>query len=334
MNRRRTLLTALGSTLLAAPLATLAQPAPRVWRIGYIDFGSRQSTVSAGRLDALMKGLREVGYVEGKNLVFDARYAEGDAGRVDGFAAELVRQKVDLLLTLGSGASHAARRATLNMPAPIPVVVISSPDPVSEGFAKTLARPGGNMTGMSNGADDTVQKLVELLGAIAPKLSRIEVLTNPSNGAHASLMTSLQAAAKIKGKQVTAMSVSRAEEIDSRFAAMPRERINGVIILADAFLFQQRAQIAALALKQRLPSIYALAGYAEDGGLMNYGADNSDNFHRAAKFVDRIFKGTKPADLPFEQPLRYYLVINGKTAKALGLTLSHALLISADKVIE
>jgi len=330
MNRRRKLVVAFGAGALMAPFASFAQQPGKVWRIGYIDFGSRQSTLDSGRHGALIEGLRELGYVEGRNFVLEAHYADGDMDRVDGFAAELVRQKVDLILTLGSAASRAAQRAT----ATIPIVVISSPDPVREGFAASLARPGGNLTGMSNGADDTVQKLVELLIAAAPKLNRVAVLINPANGAHASLLSGVQAAARKTGKLVLPVSVRAPDEIQSRFATMARERADALIILADAFFFQQRTQIAALALKHRLASIYALAGYAEAGGLMNYGSDNTDNFRRAGVFVDKLLKGAKPGELPFEQPVRYYLVINRKTAKALGLTIPQSLLISADKVIE
>lgn len=330
MRRRRAWLAVLGAGALAVPFRSLAQQAARVWRIGYIDFGSRQSTLDSGRYAALLQGLRERGYVEGGNLLLEARYADGKADRVDGFAAELVRLKVDLILTLGSAASRAAQHATTS----IPIVVISSPDPVREGFAASLARPGANLTGMSNGADDTVQKLVELLIGAAPRVKHIAVLTNPANGAHASLLASLKAAARQTGKQATQVNVSKAEEIDTRFAGMTRERIDAVIILADAFLFQQRAQIAALALKHRMPSIYALAGYAEVGGLMSYGADNADNFRRAGVFVDRIFKGARAGDVPFEQPLRYYYMINRKTADALGIVLTDRILLRADKVIE
>lgn len=330
MRRRRAWLAALGAGALAVPFRSLAQQASRVWRVGYIDFGSRQSTVDSGRHAALLLGLRERGYVEGRNLLLEARYAEGKPDRVDGFAAELVRLKVDLILTLGSAASRAAQRATTS----IPIVVISSPDPVGKGFAASLARPGANLTGMSNGADDIVQKLVELLIGAAPRVKHIAVLTNPANDAHALLLASLMAAARQTGKQATQVNVSKADEIDTRFAGMTRERIDAVIILADAFLFQQRAQIAALALKHRMPSIYALAGYAEVGGLMSYGADNTDNFRRSGVFVDRIFKGARAGDVPFEQPLRYYYMINRKTADALGIVLTDKILLQADKVIE
>jgi putative ABC transport system substrate-binding protein len=328
MKRRETVLALLA--LGAVPLISFAQQQGKVWRVGYVDFGSRQSTVDAGRYDALIQGLRENGYVEGRNLVLEARFAEGDKDRAAGFAAELVRQNVDLILALGSGATRAVKQAT----ATIPIVVISSPDPVSEGFAASLARPGGNITGMSNGTDDTAPKLVELLTIAIPKLNRITLLTNPANGAHASLILRYRATAEKIGRQVLPVSARTEGEIDSGFAKIAREGTDAVIILADAFLFQRRAQIAALALKHRLPSIYAFAGYAEVGGLMSYGADNNDNFRRAGIFVDKILKGAKPGDMPFEQPTRYYFIINRKTAHALGVKLTDRLLLLADRVIE
>lgn len=328
MDGRRQFLFALGAGALAAPFPSLAQG--RVWRIGYLDFGSKQSTLESGRYAALMQGLNELGYVEGRNVVFEARYADGHTERLDGMAAELVRQKVDVILTLGSAASRSAQRST----GAIPVIVIASPDPVGEGFAVSLARPGGNVTGMSNGAGDTVQKQVELLGEMIPRLRRIAVLVNPANGSHASLVTLVESAAQRTGRQVVPMRVSTPEDISGRFAVMAREKADAVLVLADAFFFQQRKQMAALALKLRLPTIYASGGWAEAGGLMSYGADFNDNFRRAAIFVDKLLKGAKPGDLPFEQPLRYYFVINRKTAGALGIKLTGKLMLLADKVIE
>ena len=330
MNTRRKLIVALGASTLLPPLRAFAQQQGKLWRIGYLENGSRQSLVDAGRYAALMQGLREYGYVEGKNIILDARFADGDADRLDGFAAELVRQKVDLILSTGSTASQAAQRAT----ATIPIVATVTNDPVGEGFATSLARPGGNVTGMSSGNDDTVQKLLELLLLAVPKLKRIAVLTNPANVSHPPLLLRIQAAARRTGKQVLSMSVSTPIEIERGFATMARERIDAVIVFGDTFLFQQRTQIAGLAVKHRLPSIYPTVGYAEAGGLMSYGADLTDNFRRAGIFVDKILKGAKPGDIPFEQPTRYYLVINRKTANALGVKLNSELLARADKVIE
>ncbi len=330
MNRRRKLLVALVASALVAPRRALAQPQGKVWRIGYLDFGTRQSLVDSGRYAALMEGLRGQGYVEGRNFVLEARYADGNADRLHEFAQELVRQKVDLILSTGTPASHAAQRAT----ATIPIVVTVTNDPVSDGFAASLARPGGNMTGMASSIADTVQKLVEFLMVAVPKLKRIAVLTNAANSSHPPMLLSVQAAAHQTGKQFLPMSVRTPDEIERRFATMAGERIDSVIIFGDTFLFQQRTQIAGLALRRRLPSISASMGHADVGGLMSYGSDAADNFRRAGIFVDKILKGAKAGDIPFEQPTRYYLAINRKTANALGVKLTDELLARADKVIE
>jgi putative ABC transport system substrate-binding protein len=329
VNNRRKLIFALGAGALAAPLASFAQQS-KVWRIGYIDAGSRQSLVNSGRYAALIGGLREHGYVEGKNFVLEARYADGNANRLRGFAQELVSQKVDLILALGAVETPAAKQATST----IPIVVINTTDPVGNGFATSLARPGGNITGMSSGADETAEKLVELLIVAVPKVKRIAVISNPANIVHGLLLSRIQAAARQTGNLVMPLSVRTPEEIERGFITMVRENMDAVIVLIDPFLFQQRAQIAALALKHKLPSIYPRSQFADAGGLMSYGADYNDNYRHAAMFVDKIFKGAKPGEIPFEQPTRYYLVINRKTANALGVKISGELLTRADKVIE
>ena len=329
MNRRRNLILGIGAASVVFPLRSFAQAPNKVWRIAYLDLGSRQSVVDAGRHSALMDGLRERGYVEGKNLVLEGRYGDGNADRMDGLAAELVRQNVDLIVSTGV-ASLAAKRAT----ATIPIVVTLMTDPVGEGLAASLARPGGNITGMTTGNDDTAQKLVELLLVAAPKLKRFAVISNASVSTHPQLVQRVQAAAKQAGKQVVPIGVRTPQDIERGFATIARERADAVIILADSFLLAQRAQIAALALKHRLPSIYPQQQYAEAGGLLSYGGDFNDNFHRVGIFVDKIFQGAKPGDIPFEQPTRYFLVVNRKTADALGIKLSGELLTRADKVIE
>lgn len=329
MNHRRNLILGIGAAAFGFPLTSFAQAETKVWRIAYLDLGSRLSVVEAGRHSALMDGLRERGYVEGRNFVFEGRYADGNADRLAGLAAELVRQNVDLIVSTGV-ASIAANRAT----ATIPIVVALMTDPVGEGIAASLARPGGNITGMTTGNDDTAQKLVELLLVAAPKLKRFAVISNASVSTHPNLVQRVQAAAKRAGKQVVPIGVRTPQDIERGFATIARERADAVIILADSFLLSQRAQLAALALKHRLPSIYPQRQYAEAGGLLSYGADFNDNFRRAGIFVDKILKGAKPGDIPFEQPTRYFLVINRKTADALGVKLSGELLTRADKVIE
>jgi putative ABC transport system substrate-binding protein len=330
MNCRRKLLLMFVASALIAPLRALAQSQSKVWRIGYLDLGSRLSTADSGRYAALMQGLREQGYVEDKHFVIEARYADGKVDRLEGLAAELVRQNVDLIVTYGTVASHAAQLATTT----IPIVVTVTADPVRDGFAASLARPGGNMTGMTSSIADTVPKLVELLIVAVPKLKRIAVLTNPANSSHRPMLLNVQTIARQAGKQVLPLSVRTPEEIERGFATMARQRIDAVIIFSDAILFQQRAQIAGLALKHRLASIYSNSGYAELGGLMSYGSDTTDNFRRAGIFVDKILKGAKAGDIPFEQPTRYYLAVNRKTANALGVKLTNELLARTDKVIE
>jgi len=330
MNTRRKLISTLGACALASPLTLLAQQPGKVWRIGYLDVGSRQSMVETGRAEALIAGLRERGHIEGRHFVLEGRYADGNAKLLDALAAELIQQRVDLIVTLGTPASHAAQVAT----ATIPIVVATTADPVVDGFADSLARPGRNITGMSSGVEDTIDKLFELLLLAAPKLSRIAVFTSPSNTTHPKLLTRIQAAARKAGKQVSALSAGTPEDIGRGFKTVTRERIDGVIILADSFFTVQRKQFAELALRQRIPSIGPFSYYPEAGGMMSYGADINDNFRRVGLFVDKIFKGAKPGDIPFEQPTRYYLTLNRKTANALGIKLNNELLARADKVIE
>ena len=332
MNNRRRLLVVAGAGALA--LATLpdalGQRPGKVWRIGYLDLGSRQSSVDAGRYDALLSGMRELGYVEGKNLVFEARFADGNAERLDSLAAELVRLKVDVILTVGTPASHAAQRTT----ATIPIVVVFSSDPVREGLAASLARPGGNITGMSAGSAETIQKRVELLRAMVPKLSRVAVIVDPANAAHPPLLLSLQLAMQRLGWAMLPVSVRGPDDIDAAFATMGRENAGAVTVLPDLLFVQQREQISRLALKYRLPSFAMTADFTEAGFLMSYGPNNNENAGRAATFVDKILKGAKPGEMPFELPTRYYLTINRGTAKALGIAIPQELMLRADRVID
>jgi putative ABC transport system substrate-binding protein len=332
MKTRREFLVAgsAGLCVLASPLSVRAQQTKKIWRIGYLDLGSHQSLVDSGRHAALLRGLREQGYVEGRNIVLDARHAGGNVDRLDGYAADLVRGKADLILIYSNAAGQAAKRAT----GTIPIVVIGTFDPVGNGLAASLARPGGNLTGMTSGNEDTIQKLVELLIVAVPKLKRIAVLTNPATSVHARIVPQVETTARQAGRQILPVSARTPEDVERGFATAVRGRADAVIVLADSFLFQQRAQIAGLALKHKLPSIYPQQQYAEAGGLMSYGADANDSFRRAGIFVDKILKGAKPGDIPFELPMRYYFMINRKTANALGVKLTNELLARADKVIE
>jgi len=328
MNRRNALqaLLAFGAT----PLVSRAQQSRKVWRIGFLDLGSRQSAIDAGRFDALLSGLRELGYVVGKNLVFEVRNADGTVERLDGLAADLVGMNVDVILTFGTAASQAAQRTTTT----IPIVVISTIDPVRDGLAAALARPGGNITGMSIGPSEIVQKYAELLRTMVPKLSRVAVIVNPTNASHSPMLLNVQPAGQQLGWEVIPISVRGPHDIEPGFATMTRRRADAVIIFPDTFLAQQRQQISGLALKHRLPSISMISEYAEAGALMSYGANMNDNARHVATFVDRILKGAKPGEVPFESPTRFYLIINRRTATSLGLTIPQELLVRADRVVE
>ena len=274
--------------------------------------------------------MRELGYVEGKNLQIEARFADGVQERIEPLAAELIKLKVDVILATGTPALQVLQRTTTN----IPVVMAVGGDPVVEGFAASLARPGGNITGLVNMSTDVTSKLFELVISTVPQMSRVAVLMNPINGAHPAMLTKIQAAAQKVRVSILRVEAQRTEDIERAFATMARQRIQSFIILNDTFLLQQFQQIAAMALKHHVPSIGGISEYAESGGLMAYGADIADNFRRAASYVDKIFKGAKPGDLPIEQPTRFYLVINRKTAKAIGIKIPQSILVRADRVIE
>ena len=328
MNRRN-LLIVLSLGALVAPVASIAQQQGKVWRIGFFYLGSRQSAIDTGRYLQFLQGMRELGYVEGKNFAVEARFADGETGRLPGLAAELVRLKVDVIVVTGNAAIHAARRATTT----IPIVVTTSPDPVAEGFAASMARPGGNVTGFLASVDLT-SKQFELLMITVPGISRVAVLANPTNTAHPPQLKTVQAAAQKAGIQILVVSASSPEDIERGVATMARERSQALLIMGDTFFVQQSRQLAELALKHRIASIYTQREYVKAGGLMSYGQDLAEIFRRAAGYVDKIFKGTKAGELPFQRYTRTYMVINRKTAKALGITISQELLLRADEVIE
>jgi putative ABC transport system substrate-binding protein len=326
---RRRFLIALGAGVLAVPRGSLAQPQPKGARIGFLYYGSRQSALDTGRYNAFVQGMRELGYVEGMNFVIEARFADGKHERLPAFAAELVRLKVDVIVATGTPTYRALQHAA----ATIPVVITVTFDPVGDGFAASMARPGGNITGLTLSAADLGPKLLELLKAAMPKLSRVAVLVQPGNPAHPQRVVRIMSAAQKVGIQVVLAEAGTVPEIEREFAMMTKERANATIILADGFFLQESRPIAAQALKHRLPSISQLREYAEAGGLMSYGPNSVDNFRRAATYVDKILKGAKPGELPFEEPTRYHLLINRKTALSLSLTIPQALLGQADEVI-
>lgn len=330
MNNRRKFLFALGAGALAAPLSSFAQQQGKVWRVGFLAHRSRPASLDSDFYGAFPRGLRELGYVEGKNLVIEWRFADGKVERLPDLAAELVRLKVDVIVTSSTPTTSAAQKATTM----IPIVMGPVADPVGSGFVKSLARPEGNITGLTNILVDISPKHLEMLLSMVPKLTRVAVLINPDNSSNIPMLKSVQAAAQRTSVKILPVEARSPQEIESAFSTMARQNTGAGIVMLDPFFFQQRRQIAELARKHRLPSISATTEYAEAGGLMGYGPNLADIYRRAATYVDKIFKGAKPGDLPVEQPTKFELVINGKTAKALGLIIPQSLLISADKVIE
>jgi ABC-type uncharacterized transport system substrate-binding protein len=330
MNARRRVLAGFSMVALSIVLPCFAQQPGKIRRIGFFYVGSRQSAMDTGRYGGFLQGMRELGYVEGKDFVVEMRFADGEYGRLPSLATELVRLKVDVIVATGTPAYRALKQSTST----IPIVITVTTDPVRDGFAASLARPGGNFTGLSNSIIDLMPKHIELLKTAVPKLSRVAVLSNPGNPAHPPQVKSLEAAARTLGIRVLQVNGGTPDEIERGFAVMARERADAVITLADTFFLQQMRQIAELALKHRLPSTHGALEYVEAGGFMTYGANFTDNFRLAAGYVDKILKGAKPGELPFEQPTRFYLMINRKTAKAIGLAIPQELLLRADRMIE
>ena len=326
---RRRIVMALGAGALAAPLASFAQQQPaKIARIGFL--GPTSASSVASFVEELRAGLRDLGYAEGKNILIEFRWAEGNYARLPGLAAELVRLKVDVIVAATTPAIPAARQATTT----IPIVMAVTADPVGAGFVASLSRPGGNITGLSIIAVDLSGKYLELLRVAVPKLSRVAVLANPGHPNHPDYLKNIQAAAKTTGVKVLLVQASNQNQIEAAVDAMTREHAGALIVLADPFFRTQARRIAELAIKNRLPTMFWSLELAEAGGLMSYGQNLAENFRRAATYVDKILKGAKPGDLPVEQPTRLELVINRKTATALGLTISNELLLRADKVIE
>jgi len=325
------LFTAVVLLLLAAPLATAtAQPPEKVPRVGYLSPGSPSEPFRQRRFEAFRQGLRELGYVEGQNIAIESRWAEGKYDRYPALAADLVRLKVDVIVAVGGRASEVAKHATRTIPIVMSVVI----DPLGSGLVASLARPGGNVTGISLMTPDLVGKQLEVLKEVVPKVSRVALLWNPANPGSAPQLREAEAAARALGVRLQILEARDPQEIDSAFAAMTRGRAAALVVLADAILLNQRRQIAELAAERRLPAVYGPSEHAEAGGLMAYSANLLDLERRAATYVDKILKGAKPADLPVQQPTKFELVINLKTAKALGLTIPPSLLLRADQVIE
>jgi putative tryptophan/tyrosine transport system substrate-binding protein len=326
MNRRRFLLTSLAGAV-AAPLAAGAQPSRRVAQIAFLSSSSSSTSVHEG----FRLGLRELGWIEGQNIVVEYRFADGHE-RLPAVAAELVRAKFDIIVALATPATAAAKNAT----ATIPIVMIGAGDPVSSGFVASLARPGGNVTGLafSGGGMGILAKQLELLMEAVSKITRVAILSNPTNPNHPRWTKELMDAGRSLRVQVQVLKVASPDEFDGAFAAMAKERLGAFLVVADSIFIRHRTRLAALAAKTRLPWLAQYRELVEDGGLMSYAPSLPGLERGAAVYVDRILKGAPPADLPVEQPAKLELVINMKTAKALGLTIPPSLLARADQVIE
>ena len=328
MERRRFMAVMAGG-LLAGPLAAEAQPAGKVYRIGLLDY----STSDPGRQawwNAFLQRMRELGYVEGQNVSFQPRWGQGDQARVRKLAAELVGLKVDLIVTGGQSAAIAAKKATST----IPIVMATGSDPVALGLVASLRQPGGNVTGMTSINSELTAKRLDLLRNLAPRVSRIAILWDETDAGSRLGEQEAEAAAKTAGLTIHSVPVSSTAGLEATFATVVRARAGALMVVSTSRLFSYRKRIAELALKHRLPTVVGVREYVEAGSLASYGTDYPDLFRRAAVYVDKILKGAKPADLPIEQPTKFELVINLKTAKALGLTIPPSLLGRADEVIQ
>ena len=330
MDRRRFLLASLAGALVG-PLAAGAQQAGKVYRIGILGNVPLTDPEGANLWGAFIQGLRELGYVEGQNITIEHRSSEGKYERLQALAADLVRVKVDLIVVPTGQNAVAAQRTTRT----IPIVAASlGGDPVRTGLIASFARPGGNITGLSFAGPELAGKQIELLKNIVPSAARVAVLVNPTNGSHSAWLREANAATRSLRVRLQALEARTRDQFDGAFAAMTKESAGALLVLPDGMFLLHRAKIADLAAKHRVPAMYGLREHVQAGGLAFYGTSLRDSFRRAATYVDKILKGANPGDLPIEQPTKFELVINLKTAKALGLAIPPSLLARADQVIE
>jgi putative ABC transport system substrate-binding protein len=327
MTTRRQLLIAFGAGALAAPFASRAQQ-QRVYRIGFL--GNSTAALEANLVGPFREGLRDRGYIEGRNIVIEYRWAEGKYERFPDLIADLVARKVDVIVTAGTPAALAVQRATTT----IPLVMVAVGDPVSTGLVASLARPGGNSTGLTSIAPDLEGKRLELLREVVPKLSRVSFLLNPDNAFHAASEKQARAAAQVLHLDLQFVGVRADTDFDRAFDAIAKERTDALIVFADRVFLHNRVRIVDFAARNHLPAVYPYRELVEAGGLMAFGPNYAEMHRRAATYVDKILKGAKPADLPVEQPTKFELIINPKSAKALGLTIPQSLLLRADEVIQ
>jgi putative tryptophan/tyrosine transport system substrate-binding protein len=329
MDRRDTVLALLA--LGAAPLAAEAQQAAKVARIGWL---SLNLAAAPHMPEAFRQGLRDLGYVEGRNVVIEYRDAEGKPERLPALAAELVALKVDVILAAGSPQALAAKHATKTIPI---VFATASSDPVTSGLVTSLARPGGNVTGLSGLGPELIGKCLELLTQVVPGVSRVAALWQPGavgERAETEMLKGAEVAGRALGVQLQFVEARGPDDFDRAFSDMTRARASALTMLPSAMFFNERRRLMDLAAKNRLPAVYQWREFVDAGGLMSYGPHGPDLFRRAATYVDKILKGARPADLPVEQPTKFDLVVNLKTAKALGLTIPQSILVRADEIIQ
>ncbi len=313
--------------LLALPFPAQAQQPTKIPRIGYLITGSLSG--NSDRIEAFRQGLRELSYVEGKKIIIEWRSADGKPDRLPALVAELIGLKVDIIISAGAAVTRAAKEATST----IPIVMTQDNDPVASGIVASLARPGGNITGLSNFAPELSGKRLEILGEVVPKLSRVGVLGGSTRPTIGPVMREIELAAKALKLQLQYLEVVDAKDIETAFRAAKKGRAQAVLTVPNVILSAQRTQVMEFAVKNRLPTMYHNSQFAEAGGLMFYGVNLLDLDRRAADFVDKILKGTKPADIPVEQPMKFEFIINLKAAKAIGLTIPPNVLVRADRVI-
>lgn len=326
--RKKAVCLALGAILLTVSFPAEAQQPKKVPRIGFLASASVERNKT--RLAGLQRGLRELGYLEGKNIFIEQRYAVGQYEKLPEIAAELVRLKMDVFVTQGAPAAHAAKNAT----SVIPIVMGNSSDPVGTGLVASLARPGGNITGLSDFNIGVARKRLELLKEVVPSASRVAVLLNPTNPTNPLQLKELQAAGPALGVTLLSLEAKEAEDIDHAFTAIRQESPAALIVVGDSLFGTQQRRILEHVVKIRLPAIYAIRDRVEAGGFMSYGTNFEDLYRRAATYVDKILKGAKPADLPVEQPTKFELVINLKAARRINLTIPPDVLMWADQVIK
>ena len=325
---RRHVLLAAGA-LVVGPITGAAQPARNAPRIGYLALNTE--VIGKDILAAFRQSMLELGWADGRNVVIDARFADGNVDRLPALVDELLRLKVDLIVTTSSASTQASKSATTA----VPIVMLASADAVSEGFVASLARPGGNITGMTLLAGPEIaSKQLEVLREISPSASRIAVLTNPRNSSHAAFVAQLRSTAQKLGADMHVLRASSSTQIDEAFAAMAKDRFAAMLVLSDAHFLGERRRIVDLAARHPLPAMYSQREFVDDGGLVSYGPSLIDMSRRGARHVDAVLRGARPGQVPVEQPTKFDLVINTRTAKALGVSVPRSLLVRADVVIE